>query len=222
MVFPRSLWLALVVAPSVLLAPTYALPAARTTTSSSLADVCTVSHVKASLPSTDFGEGIHFDHSSITAAPVYNVSIDYDQEWFPGTASLSYCNVTLAYGHEAKNDTVHLMIYLPEPSSYSHRWLSTGGGGFAINSGNNSLPGGLIYGAAAGSTDGGFGGFDVQLDDVFPLVNGTANLDALYSFGYQAIHELSIIGHALTKTFYDDSDKVYSYYQGCSEVGLFF
>jgi tannase len=40
-------------------------------------------------------------------------------------------------------------------------------------------------------------------------------------FGYEAIHELSIVGKAFTKTFFGmaDEDKLYSYYQGCSEGG---
>ena len=40
-------------------------------------------------------------------------------------------------------------------------------------------------------------------------------------FGYQAHHEMSSIGKAFTKKFYSltDANKLYAYYQGCSEGG---
>lgn len=51
--------------------------------------------------------------------------------------------------------------------------------------------------------------------------NGTEDWHNIYMFGYQAIHELSIVGKAFTKTFFNmtDDTKLYSYYQGCSEGG---
>jgi tannase len=95
------------------------------------------------------------------------------------------------------------------------------GGGLAINSGNQSVAGGVIYGAAAGLTDGGFGSFDNQWDSVFPLANGSANWPAIYNCGYLSIHEATVLGKAFTKNFYEigNATKLYSYYQGCSEGG---
>lgn len=184
----------------------------------SLQSVCMVEYVKQALPEMDFGLGIVLDSSSVTASPVYNTSVS-DQIWYPDGA-FDYCNVTLAYSHSGRDDQVLLEIWLPAPDKFQNRWLSTGGGGFAINSGTQSLPGGIIYGAAAGITDGGFGGFSVDLDDVTPIANGTSNLEAIYMFGYQAHHELSLVGKALTKRFFNMSDtKLYAYYQGCSEGG---
>lgn len=197
---------------------TLALAALPLATAATLQSLCTPSHAKSALPH-GVSQGLNLESTSITAKPVYNASVT-DQTFFPD-ATFDYCNVTLAYSHAGKNDRVQLEIWLPAPEKFANRWLSTGGGGFAINSQESSLPGGVMYGAAAGQTDAGFGGFSNQLDSATPLANGTSNLDAIYMFGYQAIHELGVIGKAFTRNFFDveQEKKIYSYYQGCSEGG---
>ncbi|KAF2223656.1 Tannase/feruloyl esterase [Elsinoe ampelina] len=182
-----------------------------------LADLCTTSHVKSSVPADGDITGITIDTSSISAAPVYNTSVA-GQEFYPD-AIFEYCNISFAYSHNGRDDQVLLQYWLPSPANFQNRYLATGGGGLAISSGTQSLPGGIIYGAAAGTTDGGFGGFNANFGQVFLLANGTINYEALYMFGYRAIGEATQIGLALTKNFYDTSDKVYAYYQGCSEGG---
>lgn len=131
--------------------------------------------------------------------------------------------VTFAYTHNGRNDQVLLNYWLPTPASFKNRYLSTGGGGLAINSGTSSsgsLPGGILYGAVAGLTDGGFGGFTTQMDADFLLANGTINWETVFMFGYEAHQEMSSIGKEFTKQFFSmNSTKLYSYYQGCSEGG---
>lgn len=185
----------------------------------SLSDVCNQAYAQASLPSNSFYQGITVKNSSVIATPVYNTSTS-GQNMYPG-GTFDYCNVTFAYSHNGLNDQVLLTLWLPSPSKFQNRWLSTGGGGLAINSGSMSLPGGVIYGAAAGITDGGFGGFNNQFDSVFLLANGTVNWQSVYMFGYQAHHELSALGKEFTRSFFKmaASKKLYSYYQGCSEGG---
>jgi len=124
----------------------------------SLASLCTSSHVISSLPLDLFGMTI--DSTSITAAPVYNASSS-GSVMFPD-AIFDYCNITMAYSHNGRGDQVVLNFWTPSPENFQNRWLSTGGGGLAINSGittSGSLPGGVQYGAVSGLTDGGFGGF---------------------------------------------------------------
>lgn len=86
----------------------------------------------------------------------------------------------------------------------------------------------MQYGAAAGLTDGGFGGFNNMWDSVFLLANDTVNWDSVYMFGYQAIHEMTVLGKAFASNFYasnstaygtTNSTKLYTYYQACSEGG---
>jgi tannase len=187
-----------------------------------LNDVCTTSYVRASLPADGFYMGITIDPASVSAIPQTNTRVS-GQHMFPD-AVFDYCNVTFAYSHAARNDQVLVNYWLPTPANFQNRYLSTGGGALAINSGtttNGSLPGGVIYGAVSGLTDGGFGSFTNQLNTVLLLANGTLNWDAVYMFGYQAHHELSVIGKAFTREFFNMSadTKLFSYYQGCSEGG---
>ena len=139
-------------------------------------------------------------------------------------ATINYCNVTFAYYNSGRSNKVNVVYWLPAPSVFQNRYLSTGGGGYAINSGVSggtaSLSRGVQYGAVSGLTDRGFGSIDTQFDAAFPLQNGIANYEALFMFGYEAHHELSTIGKQLTRNFYGmNSTKLYSYYQGCSEGG---
>ncbi|KAJ5707747.1 tannase and feruloyl esterase [Penicillium malachiteum] len=168
------------------------------TQATSLAEMCTDVKAKAAVPSTGLLPGIVTSDLDVTANPVYNETVS-GEDYYPD-ATFSFCNVTMSYSHNGKDDKVLLNFWLPSPEKFSNRWVSTGGFGFAINAESN-LPGGVIYGAATGRTDGGFGGFDVDFDGVFPLANGTSNLEALYMFGYQAHSEMSSIGKAFTKNF---------------------
>jgi tannase len=184
----------------------------------SLTDVCTQAYAQASLPRDEFYGGITIDPLSVTTTVVTNTSVS-GQVFYPD-AVFDYCNVTFAYSHDGRDDQVLVTYWLPTPDKFKNRYLSTGGGGLAINSGSRSLPGGIIYGAVAGLTDGGFGGFDTQFDAVFLLANNTVNWQSVYMFGYQAHHELSVLGKEFTKQFFNMSEtKLYSYYQACSEGG---
>ncbi|KAL9105323.1 MAG: hypothetical protein Q9227_009490 [Pyrenula ochraceoflavens] len=188
------------------------------THASSLQNICTTAFVQSSLPPAETYPEISIDSSSVNTNAVFNASVTGSQT-FPD-AIVDYCDVAFTYSHDGRDDQVLVRYWLPSPESFQNRYLSTGGGGLAINSGNSSLPGGIIYGAVAGETDGGFGGFDIDADDVWLLANGTVNWQTVYMFGYQAHHELSTIGKELTKRVYNMSDaRLYSYYQGCSEGG---
>jgi tannase len=191
----------------------------------SIASICTVDYARSKLPIQDiyFEDGkyiaLTIDPTSVHALAGYNYSVS-DNVMYPD-ASFDYCQVTFAYSHTSSNDSVQVQYWLPSPSTFANRFLATGGGGLAINSGNTSLPGGVQYGAVSGITDGGFGGFTVQYDAVALLANGTLNYDTLYNFGYRSIHEMTFLGKLFTQEFYNmtNTTKLYSYYQACSEGG---
>ncbi|OTB02429.1 hypothetical protein M426DRAFT_62283 [Hypoxylon sp. CI-4A] len=185
----------------------------------SLADYCTVDYAASVLPTEDLGLGITIDTSSVSAALTTNKSVS--SEWYE-PAVIDYCNVTFAYSHDGVvNDIVHVSYLVPPPEKFQQRYVSTGGGGLAINSGASSSPVGVIVGAVSGITDGGFGNFNTQFDSAFLLAKGVVNWQATYMFGYQAHHELATLGKQLARNFFNVSsdDKIYSYYQGCSEGG---
>jgi tannase len=117
----------------------------------------------------------------------------------PGKSHLDFCNVTLSYDHAGTSDQLNLWYWLPAPDAFQNRFLATDGGGSAIPSGQRGMGTGLVYGAATGTTNGGFGSWNAQLTDVLLRANGTINYDLLYAFGYKAFHDMTVIGQQLTK-----------------------
>lgn len=203
------------------------LAAAATTTvhAASLEDVCTTTYVAAHLPASGFYDdyALTVDESSVTANPVYNYSVGpVDSNFYPA-ATFDFCNVSFTYSHDLREDSVLLTLWLPTPDKFENRWLSTGGGGYAINSMLGSLPGGVQYGAAAGQTDGGFGDDQTDALATFLVGNGTVDWQNVYMFGYQAIRELSLLGREFTKNFFELNDtRLYTYYQVCTPTILRF
>jgi tannase len=183
-----------------------------------LSEVCTLDNVKASLPA----DGMPADPAitllpnsfAVNAVTGYNVS----------GAAYNFCNVTFGYTHPdaATPDAVHAWYFLPEPDAFRGRFLATGGGGFAISSGQRALAGGLPHGAVAGTTDGGLGGFGAQLPDRVLRADGDVDENILALFAFRAIHEMTVLGQRLAANFYAGSangSRVFSYYSGCSEGG---
>ncbi|KAH8647216.1 Tannase/feruloyl esterase [Xylariales sp. PMI_506] len=185
-----------------------------------LAEVCTTAYIAKHLPAADFHTGLTINNSSITAKAVNQASTP-GSDFFPA-ATYSYCDVTLKYTHDGLGDEVVLTFWLPAPADFKNRYLATGGGGYAINSGTQSLPGGVQYGAVATYTDGGFGASAQNTISTFLLADGTENWEKIYAFGYKAIYEQIVVGKAFTRSFYNldaTNTTLYSYYQGCSEGG---
>ncbi|KAI0156128.1 Tannase/feruloyl esterase [Pestalotiopsis sp. NC0098] len=181
--------------------------------------ICNVDYAVASLPADDFYPGITIDKSSVTT----NATTGYtaESEWYP-TTTIDYCNVTFAYSHDdIAGDIVHVTYWLPTPDNFQNRYVSTGGGGLAINSGTSYIPSGVIVGGVSGITDGGFGSFDTQYDAAFFLPNGSVNWETVDMFGFKAHHELATLGKEFTKNLFNvtSCSKLFSYYQGCSEGG---
>ena len=127
------------------------LAGATAASASSLTSLCSTSNIKSALPTVT---GLVF--GDVTASAVYNASVEAGDN-YPAIKGRNYCNVTVNYHHSGKSDSVNVWYYFPEQSQFKGRFLATGGGGFAINSGASGLDGGLVYGAAAGCTDGGMG-----------------------------------------------------------------
>ncbi|KAI1173151.1 tannase and feruloyl esterase [Nemania sp. FL0916] len=185
----------------------------------SLAEICTISYATAALPVEDLGLAVTIDPSSVSVALTTNKTVG--SNWYPSSI-VDYCTVTFAYSHHGlNNDTVHVSYLVPSPDKFSNRYLSTGGGGLAINQGTSYTPSGIVVGAVAGITDGGFGSFSTAFDAAFLLANGTVNWQATYMFGYQAHHELATLGKQFTRNLFNVSAdaRLYAYYQGCSEGG---
>ncbi|CAK1362414.1 Tannase [Cercospora beticola] len=197
----------------------------RASNGTSLADVCTVANVQAILPSNGTLLGIDLIPSAVTASAVYNATTgggvmkrQAGGSSSSSTETFTYCNVTVTYAHTGKDDKVVVKYAFPEPSDFKDRFYVAGGGGYSLSS---DATGGLTYGAVGGATDAGYDAFNYSFDEVVLYGNGSINWDATYAFGYTALGEMTKVGKYITKGFYgmDADDKVYTYYEGCSDGG---
>jgi hypothetical protein len=123
------------------------------------------------------------------------------------------CRVTATVTHPPSGDRVKVFIGLPV-KGWNGRFRGTGGGGFAGGSAN-SLRGSVAQGYATGATDtgheGGSGSFALD-------ANGRLNWQSIQDNAYLGIHDMTVVGKALTQAFYAKAPR-YSYFVGGSSGG---
>jgi feruloyl esterase len=121
--------------------------------------------------------------------------------------------VTAVVTHPPASDRVHVFIALPS-KGWNGRFQGTGGGGFSGGS-TFGLEGPARQGYAAGATDTGHPG----MDGSFALdANGRLNWQAVVDNAYEGIHDMTVVGKALTTAYYGKPPK-YSYFVGFSTGG---
>lgn len=123
------------------------------------------------------------------------------------------CRVTAIVTHPPAGDRVKVWIELPL-TNWNGRFQGTGGGGF-LGGHPNSLRGPVRQGFSAGATDtgheGGSGKFALD-------ANGRQDWQGIIDNAYLGIHEMSVLGKALTEAFYGKAPR-YSYFVGGSTGG---
>jgi feruloyl esterase len=128
-------------------------------------------------------------------------------------ASNRMCRVTAIVTHPPAGDRVKVWVGLPL-TNWNGRFQGTGGGGF-LGGHPNSLRGPVARGFSAGATDtgheGGSGSFALDAD-------GRQNWQSIIDNAYLGIHEMTVVGKALTKAFYGKAPR-YSYFVGGSTGG---
>ena len=146
---------------------------------------------------------------SLTKVSLPNTTID-SAAIDPSNGS---CRVTATVTHPPAGDRVKVFIGLPM-KGWNGRFRGNGGGGFSGGSAN-SLRGPVALGYAAGATDtgheGGSGSFALD-------ANGRLNWQAIQDNAYLGIHEMTVVGKALTKALYGKAPR-YSYFVGGSTGG---
>ncbi|KAJ5930614.1 Tannase feruloyl esterase [Penicillium verhagenii] len=159
---------------------------------------------------------------SVTANPVFN-SIDHAEVSHPSSPqetddSVSFCNVTVTYTHPGQQDQISTTVFLPL-ERWNNRLLGVGGGGFGTRMlGDADLLKAVAGGYAAVATD---GGHEVNMESAESwALNSPGNVDlyALNNFAHVTLHEASLIGKAVTTSFYE-SEPAFSYFAGCSTGG---
>lgn len=121
--------------------------------------------------------------------------------------------VTAIVTHPPANDRVKVWVALPV-KNWNGRFRGNGGGGFTTGNAD-SLRGAVAQGFAAAATDGGHEGGSGS----FALhASGRLNWQEIRDFAYLGIHEMTVVGKALTQAFYGRAPK-YSYFVGSSTGG---
>jgi pimeloyl-ACP methyl ester carboxylesterase len=143
-------------------------------------------------------------HLSIPGTTIESVTVDP----VDGT-----CRVTAVVTHPPANDRIRVFIGLPM-TGWNGRFRGTGGSGFWGGSiGNLRIP--LARGYAVGATDvgheGGSGSFALS-------ASGRLNWQEIRDNAYLGIHEMTVVGKALTQAFYGKAPR-YSYFSGLSTGG---
>jgi pimeloyl-ACP methyl ester carboxylesterase len=123
------------------------------------------------------------------------------------------CRVTATVTHPPANDRVRVFIGLPL-KGWNGRFRGTGGSGFwGGNVASLRVP--LARGYAAGATDvgheGGSGSFALD-------ASGRLNWQGIRDNAYLGIHDMTVVGKALTQAFYGRAPR-HSYFAGLSTGG---
>ncbi len=123
------------------------------------------------------------------------------------------CRVTALVTHPPAPGQVTIWIGLPL-TNWNWRFQGTGGGGF-LGGHPNNLRGPVRQGFSAGATDtgheGGRGSFALE-------ASGRQNWQGIIDNAYLGVHEMTVVGKALTQAFYGELPK-YSYFTGSSTGG---
>ena len=124
------------------------------------------------------------------------------------------CRVTAVVNHPPADDSVTVWIALPQ-KNWNGRFEGKGGGGF-LGGDTSDLAEPVSQGFAAGATNtghpGGSGSF--ALDAISHRLNWQLVRDNVY----QGIHDMTIVGKALVKSYYSKPAR-YSYFVGNSTGG---
>ncbi|KAI9167813.1 putative feruloyl esterase [Paramyrothecium foliicola] len=150
----------------------------------------------------------------------YNMSgfgLNYTAAEFQPVSGINVCEVKVELRRPGAGHGVGFQIWLPL-KGWNGRFLGNGGGGFQAGYPDTA---GLYHadqGFAAGVTDGGkiADTTDIFLDEM--LTDGVVDKGRLADFSFRALHDLAIIGKAVTESFYGVKPH-HSYWHGCSQGG---
>ncbi|OTB04462.1 hypothetical protein M426DRAFT_58716 [Hypoxylon sp. CI-4A] len=160
---------------------------------------------------------------SITAAPIYNHTAS---SLPPGTMDLatytiSFCNVSVTYTHTDAHDAVNVQVWLPFSDSWNGRLQAVGGAGYSASVGSLYMTQAVGKGYIALDTDAGHlrGVEYSQTPETWALESpGNVNLQLLDNWGSTSLHEMAVIGKAVSASYYG-TEPTYSYFNGCSGGG---
>jgi hypothetical protein len=120
----------------------------------------------------------------------------------------AFCRVE-AVARPAAGSAIGIEVWLPA-AGWNGKLLGVGNGGWAGSIGHAALAGALADGYAAASTDTGHAGGSPDFALEHP--------DKLIDFAHRAVHEMTVVGKAVTTAFYERTAER-AYFSGCSTGG---
>ncbi|KAK2871950.1 hypothetical protein FQN49_002677 [Arthroderma sp. PD_2] len=136
----------------------------------------------------------------------------------PNVTSIDICSVDVTLTHEGVNDKVLVTVWLPLREKWNGRFQATGGGGFAAGFFDLYLAPPTAVGYATASTDAGVAVDPWYVDEWALDKDGNVNFGLLENFATRSVHDMAIVGKAVTKSYYKKPAN-YSYFYGCSNGG---
>ena len=134
----------------------------------------------------------------------------------PATQVPETCRVHATVTTPGVTDQIGIDVWMPV-SGWNGRFQGVGGGGYSTGS-QNSLAGPVAAGYSAAVTDGGHTGASSFTGSFALDSNGRLNWPLIEDFSYRALHDLAVVGKAVTAAYFGMQAK-YSYWNGCSTGG---
>src|SRR5215467_4596309 len=135
---------------------------------------------------------------------------------FPGappTPVPETCRVHATVTSPGVNDQIGIDVWMPV-TGWNGRFQGVGGGGYSTGS-PNSLARPVASGFSAAVTDGGHTGASSFTGSFALDSNGRLNWPLIEDFAYRGLHDLAVVGKAVTAAYFGMRAK-YSYWNGCS------
>jgi hypothetical protein len=133
--------------------------------------------------------------------------------------NINVCEVNVTLSHPGANDKVLVQTWLPLPDKWNSRYVSIGGGAWLAGQLAIDLAAPTSNGYAASSTDAGLTGASGYSPAGWALKkDGSVNTPLLTNFASRSIHDMAVVGKAVTASFYGKKAK-HAYWNGCSTGG---
>jgi hypothetical protein len=133
----------------------------------------------------------------------------------PLTGLPAFCDVTLTQTDAAGN-AIHIYVWLP--ASWNGRFQGVGGAVYECGPIFSETAAAIEGGYASAATDCGVNPADLLTGSWALNSNGTLNLPLIDDFSFAGIHDMSVVGEAVTRIYYP-SPLRFTYFNGCSTGG---
>ena len=161
------------------------------------------------------------DIKNIQAVAVANYSLQSVpiQLWTKSEFSgLDFCNVTVDYVRPGQDNNISITVLLPHASAWNSRFVGAGGSGWAATQGETVTIPPVDAGFSVATTNGGVSTTQFSSSEWALLSPGNPDIARLDTFANQALHDLAVIGKAVTESYFS-KPAAYSYWLGCSQGG---